>query len=67
MNETLEAASIKSCNAKCDADFPIEVLVTKYATNKATTLVEDYTAVFLMLCYYRQSNTNKNIHKTKGS
>ena len=45
MNERLEAASIKSCHAKCDDDVPIvlEVLVTKYATNKATTLVGYYT------------------------
>ena len=44
MNGILEAASIKTCHAKCDADVPIvlEVLVTKYAANKATTLFRDY-------------------------
>ena len=49
MNDRLEAASIKFCHAKCDADVQIvlEVLVTKYATNKATTLVGDYTDVFV--------------------
>ena len=54
MNDRLEAASIKIFHAKCDADVLIvlEVLVTKYATNKATTLV-DYT--FVLLCYYCQS------------
>ena len=45
MNEKLKAASIKTCHAKCDADVPIvlEVLVTKYAANKVTTLLGDYT------------------------
>ena len=45
MNERLEAASIKTCHAKCDADVPIglEVKVTKYAANKATTLLGNYT------------------------
>lgn len=59
MNERLEAASSKTCHAKCDADVPIvlEVLITnlKYAANKATTLLGDYTDVFVLLCYYRQS------------
>ena len=43
MNERLEAASIKTCHAKCEADVPIvlEVLVTKYAPIKATTLLGD--------------------------
>ena len=57
MNERLEAASSKTCHAKCDADVLIvfEVLITnlKYAANKATTLFGDYTDV--LLCYYRQS------------
>ena len=41
MNERLEAAGIKTFHAKCDADVSIvlEVLATKYAINKATTLV----------------------------
>ena len=45
INGILEAASIKTCHAKCDADVLIvlEVLVTKYAANKATTLLGDYT------------------------
>ena len=57
MNDRLEAASIKSLHAKCDADVSIvlEVLVTKYATSKATTLVGDYMDVYVLLCYYRQS------------
>ena len=57
MNERLEAASSKSCHAKCDVDVLIvlEVLVTKYAANKATTRLGDYTDVFVLLCYYRQS------------
>ena len=57
MNEILEAASINTCHAKCDADVLIvlEVLVTQYATNKATTLVGDYMDVFVLLCCYCQS------------
>ena len=57
INERLEAASSKTCHAKCDADVPIviEVLITKYAANKATTQLGDYTDVFVLLCYYRQS------------
>ena len=56
MNKRLEAASSKTCHAKCDADVPIllEVLITKYAAKKATTLLGDYTDVFVLLCYYRQ-------------
>ena len=39
-----ETASIKTCHAKCDVDVLIvlEVLVTRYAANKAT-LLGDYT------------------------
>ena len=57
MNERLEATSIKAFQAKCDADVSIvlEVLETNYATNKATTLVRDYTDVFVLLCHYCQS------------
>ena len=57
MNERLKAASSKTCQAKCDADVPIvlEVLITKYAANKATTILGDYTDVFVLLCYSHQS------------
>ena len=61
MNQRLEAASIKTFHAKCDADVRIVLkVVTKCATNKATTLIGDYMD-------YTNKNSVWNIYKTKDS
>ena len=47
--------AVKPVMQNADVPIVLEVLVTKYAANKATTLLGDYTNVFVLLCYYRQS------------
>ena len=64
MNNRLEAASIQTCHAKCDADVPIvlEVLLKKYAVNKATTLLGDYTKTLVGISIKQRIVRTKYMH-----